>query len=65
MIGTADLKVERGNGIVGSGNVGVEVGLGNIFGENLSLLFQQSAWNSCRDCIGRIERPTVGGENGR
>ncbi len=43
MIGTADLEVERGNGIVGSGDVGVEVGLGNIFGENLSLLFQQSA----------------------
>lgn len=38
MIGAADLKVEGGDGIVGGGNVGIEVGLGDIFGESLSFL---------------------------
>ena len=46
MIGAADLEVERGNGLVGGGDVGVEVGLGDIFGESLSFLFRQSVWVS-------------------
>lgn len=48
MIGAADLKVEGGDGIVGGGNVGIEVGLGDIFGESLSFLFQQSVRSSFR-----------------
>ena len=48
MIGAADLKVEGGDGIVGGGDVGIEVGLGDIFGESLSFLFQQSVRSSFR-----------------
>jgi len=32
VIGAAYLKIERGDGIVGGCDVGVEVGLGNVFG---------------------------------
>lgn len=46
MISAADLKIERGYGIVGGGDVGVEVGLGDILGECLSFLFQKSVWGS-------------------
>ena len=42
MVGAADLKVEREDGIVGGGDIGVEVGLGDILGQSLSFLFQQS-----------------------
>lgn len=42
MIGAADLKVKRGNSIVGCRDVGVEVGLGDVLGESLSFLFQPS-----------------------
>lgn len=42
MIGAADLEVKRGDGIAGSGDVGVEVSLGNILGQSLSFLFRKS-----------------------
>ena len=42
MISAADLKIERGYSIVGSGDVGVEVSLGDILSECLSFLFRQS-----------------------
>lgn len=48
MIAAADLEVEGGDGIVGCGDVGIEVGLGDIPGESLSFLFQQSAQFSVR-----------------
>ena len=32
VIGAADFEVERGDGIVGGGDVGIEVGLGDILG---------------------------------
>lgn len=32
VIGAADLKVERGDGIVGGGDVGIEVCLGDVLG---------------------------------
>ena len=64
MIGAADLKVERGDGIVGGGDIGVEVGLGDIFGESLSFLFQQSVWASYNFWRGRSKIFTVSCENG-
>lgn len=42
MIGTSDFKVEGGNSIVGGGDVGIEVCLGDIFGETLSFVFEES-----------------------
>ena len=44
MIGAADLEVVRGNGIVGGGDIRVEVSLGDILCEGLAFLFQQSVW---------------------
>ena len=42
MVGAADLEVEGGDGTVGGGEVGIEVSLSDILGENFSFLFQQS-----------------------
>ena len=48
MIGAADLKIVRGDGVVGNGDVSVEFGLSDILCETLSFLFRQSVQVSLR-----------------
>lgn len=38
MVGAADFEVEGRDGVVGGGDVGIEVRLGNVFGESLPFL---------------------------
>ncbi len=38
VVGTADFEVVGGDNVVGCGDVGVEVGFGDIFGEGLAFL---------------------------
>ena len=45
MIGAADLKIERGDGVIGGGDVRVEVGLSDILDQSLSFLFRTSVWD--------------------
>ena len=54
MVGAANLQVERRDGIIGGGDVGVEVGLGDILGQSLSSLFRKSVWDSNRSLPFRL-----------
>ena len=58
MVGTSYLEIELRDGIVCCGDIGIEVGLGNVFGKNLSLFLKTSVLSqrSCELYVPWVEK---------